>query len=457
MLDGNNISQELRYKLAQYDWDNPQTPLDLHKLGVHFFCEEYLPTRLSPETYATYLRRGLTPPNALPIFIPSDTSTRIKQFLDMNYYKLSNAGVQYLGNEANYHKPEDWDKSDIKICFVRISDYETMDGAFGGQLIANFIRDFTDNIFCDFAYFPHPTDISKIMDADLPLMWGNISKKPLLDFDIIYIGTSYPGERVNLATSLVKSGIPLYRWERFDETLPYSKKLPLVCLAGIGGSFCLTSNTLITLSDNSSKPIKDIAIGDLVKSFNPNTLLIEDQPVTATYSKPTDVLVHLLIDKENGEPPFTLSCTPDHRLFFKNRGWIQAEFVQAGHVLYTDRLDGTYSRVLEVKKECLDSPVEVFDITVNDTRTFFIENSVISHNCENVLGDNPVKGTAQNANVDLCFTPETLVHMADGSFKQIKDIRPGMLVKSFNTSTSRVENKRVNGTKTHSTRTALLS
>lgn len=258
MIDGNKAPAELRHKLANHQW-SPNTCLDLHKMGIHYYNPEYLPTQLDPFTYASYLRRGLTPPNALPVFVPEDTPERIKSFLDLNYFRLSMAGAQYLGNECNFQTPDKFDTAKLRVCFCRISDYETLDGAFGGQLVANFIRDFTDDIFCDFSYLPNPADIGKLFDAELPLMWGNIAKRPLRDYDILFIATSYPGERVNLPFALTKSGIPLYRWERWDDNLPYKQKMPLVCLAGIGAFFIENM-----LGDNPVKGLAGNAAADYI-------------------------------------------------------------------------------------------------------------------------------------------------------------------------------------------------
>lgn len=234
--DGNQISSELREKLRNFQW-SANSFLDLHSLGVHYWTPEYLPTWLDPMTYATLWRRGLTPPNALPIYTDENTHVRIKQFIDDNFYKLHLAGLPYLGNEANLQRAEDFDKKPIRMCFVRLSDYHTLDGAFGGQLINNFIQNFSDEVFADFSWIVAPPDVPKFMQAGLPIMFGNITKRPLTDFDIIVIATSYPGERVNAPLSLVRSGLPMYRWERFDDNLPYKARCPLVTVAGIGASF----------------------------------------------------------------------------------------------------------------------------------------------------------------------------------------------------------------------------
>lgn len=234
--DGNQISPELREKLRNFQW-SANSFLDLHSLGVHYWTPEYLPTWIDPMTYASIWRRGLVPPNALPIYTDENTHVRIRQFIEENYYKLHLAGLPYLGNEANIQPASDFDKKPIRMCFARISDYHTLDGAFGGQLINNFIQNFSDEVFADFAYIAAPSDVPKFMQAGLPLMFGNATKRPLTDFDIVIMATSYPGERVNVPVALTRSGIPLYRWQRFDANLPYRQRCPIIAAAGIGASF----------------------------------------------------------------------------------------------------------------------------------------------------------------------------------------------------------------------------
>ena len=235
LIDPNHLDLALKNQLNEFKW-TPSKFLDLHELGVHFFTPEYLPTDLDPMTYAALYARGITPPNALPIYVAPDCHERIKHFLATKYYKLAFGGVGYLGNEFNVQPGHLFDKAKVKICICRLSPYRVMEGSFGAYLLANFINDYSsdDEIFLDFAYQPEDADIPFLYEEGLPFYWGTSSKHPLTDFDIVIFGTSYAGERVNLPLALVKSGIPLHRWERFDASLPYHS--PDVLLAGIGAS-----------------------------------------------------------------------------------------------------------------------------------------------------------------------------------------------------------------------------
>ena len=101
--------------------------------------------------------------------------------------------------------------------------------------------------------------------------------------------------------------------------------------------------------------------------------------------------VKVFLTKKNAEvveiktKTTSLICTPDHRIFTLNRGWIEAEQLIKG-----DKLKGintkTYKEfgkpneylVESVKK--LDKTIDVYDIEM-DTNHNFLANNIIVHNC----------------------------------------------------------------------------
>jgi hypothetical protein len=267
MFDPNSLSPEFKYKLNHFVWGKDQPLsydyilhiLDLHALGVHFWTSEYLPSYVEPEVYAYILSKGLTPPMALPIWTDESTQAHIEKFLNENYHKLHGAGIQYLGNEVNIQPASAWDNAKLKVCMCRMSPYRIVDGSAGSHLVSNFITDYTDDIFIDFSFFPETSDISKFFNDGIPWLFGNTTKRPLIDFDIVIIVTTYQSERVHIPAAMVKSGIPLYHWERWDESLPYYKNCPIVLFAGIGSVFIEN-----LLGDNPIKGVAENAAADLV-------------------------------------------------------------------------------------------------------------------------------------------------------------------------------------------------
>lgn len=233
---GNCLSKAEKDRLNCFEWGE-NSFLDLHGMGVHWYSPEYMPTIMKPEVYAALSHRGLTAPISLPLYFPrGGVHERIDDWLEFNYFRLSRGGVHYLGNECNLQSADAWDSAECRVCFCRLSPYAVVDGSFGQHLVGNFITDFTDNVFIDYAYLPDSLDIPLLYGQGFPLMFGNATKRPLSDFDIVFFAQSYPQERVNAPVMWVKSGLPLYRWERFSSDLPYGD-LPLVVGAGLGASF----------------------------------------------------------------------------------------------------------------------------------------------------------------------------------------------------------------------------
>src|ERR1019366_4220039 len=320
-----HLDLALKNQIKMFKWTQSKF-LDLHALGIHYFDPSFLPTELDEGTYASLYHRGITPPNALPIYIPPDCNVRIEEFLETQYYKLRYGGVGYLGNEFNIQSGKVFDKAKVKICLCKLSPYRVMEGAFGVYLIANFINDYAsdEEIFIDFAYQPEDKDIPLFYEAGLPFLWGLSSKRPLTEFDIIIFGTSYAGERVNLPLALVKSGIPLHRWERFDTSLPYHKHCPDVLLAGIGAS-CFHPKTKVLMLDGEHKLIGDISIGEYVQSWNFGIRRSEPKMVTnviaSVSSKP---LLEIVFEDDMGNEVRCPPCTFDHPFYTNNRGWVIA-------------------------------------------------------------------------------------------------------------------------------------
>lgn len=263
----------LREEVKRRKW-TPGNLVDLHKMGIHWHDDKFMPVALDPLTYAAYFRSGLTSPISLPTFFPDDTRDKIKKFLEFNYFKLAHGGAQYLGNEFNIMPEEKFETSKLRVCILRLSTYADIDGAFGHYLISNFVEDYSDDIFVDFAFRPDDSDYSKIMDADLPLLWANTTKRPLQDFDM-----------------------------------------------------CFTPDTAVLTKDG-WVAISEIVEGDQVLTYNESTKDREYKQVIATSTHLTSKpLLDLEFEKEDGEV-VRVTCTNDHKFLTKNRGWVEAQHLE---------------------------------------------------------------------------------------------------------------------------------
>ena len=87
-----------------------------------------------------------------------------------------------------------------------------------------------------------------------------------------------------------------------------------------GGAGCFAPDTLVQTNDL-AKAIRDINIGDTVKSLNINTNEIELQSVTNTFSYSTNSKRLVEVEFEDGEK---VICTEDHE-FYVDGNWIAAK------------------------------------------------------------------------------------------------------------------------------------
>ncbi len=85
---------------------------------------------------------------------------------------------------------------------------------------------------------------------------------------------------------------------------------------------CLHPETKITLSDESFKMIKDIEVGDLVKTINEETGLIENKPVVKLHHNLNKGLQMYEIEMDNGD---ILKITGNHKVKLIDGSWKKVE------------------------------------------------------------------------------------------------------------------------------------
>jgi len=147
-----------------------------------------------------------------------------------------------------------------------------------------------------------------------------------------------------------------------------------------------------------NKQICDILIGEEVLSFNLDSNQEEFKPVVAISKKPTIKKIYR-IRTENGKE---LTCTEDHRIYTKNRGYIEAKDLTLEDTVITI---GALTNIKSI--EIVDEKVDyVYDIQVESNNNFFA-NDILIHNC---------------VVLDECLTEESIITLADGTKKTIGEI-----------------------------------
>ena len=125
----------------------------------------------------------------------------------------------------------------------------------------------------------------------------------------------------------------------------------------------------------------------------------------------------------------TVKCTPDHKIFTSTRGWVEAQ-----HLEITDQLlgynNGNSENIVAIISSLeLLSEEPVYDITVEDTHSFFA-NGVLVHNCEILLPTKPFQRIEdERGSIALC----TLGSANWGAFRDPQQMRKAcrVLVRSL--------------------------
>ncbi len=146
---------------------------------------------------------------------------------------------------------------------------------------------------------------------------------------------------------------------------------------------CFTGDTLVATEDGSRR-IDEIKVGDKVWAYNPDTGEKELKEVVSVFVKETDEILHL--ETTDG----TIDTTTTHPFYVVGEGWKAAGDLKFGDKIYA--LDGTTVIINGANLEKLDKPIKVYNLEVADFHTYFVGNTgMLVHNrCK--LGEN-MEGT----------------------------------------------------------------
>ena len=141
-----------------------------------------------------------------------------------------------------------------------------------------------------------------------------------------------------------------------------------------GKPHCFTAHTRI-ITKSGKKEIQDVKEGDELPSADPYTGEISYKKVLKTTRSETDTLVRVSV---NGE---TIETTESHPFWVEEYGFVPAYHLKQGDTL---RLaDGRNISVSKVEILHLDTPVPVYNFTVEDNHTYFVGDSgVWVHNAK---------------------------------------------------------------------------
>ncbi|MEM5871995.1 MAG: Hint domain-containing protein, partial [Candidatus Aenigmatarchaeota archaeon] len=170
-----------------------------------------------------------------------------------------------------------------------------------------------------------------------------------------------------------------------------------------GGSGCFPAGTKIRMVDGSTRNIEDIKIGDKILSFDGEGLV--EGNVNNIFGPIKDYVY--LLKTESKE----IKVTSEHPFYVGNGRFLTVEELKVGDWVYVLKENKMVPEKI-IYKELLFEPTYVYNLRVGETETFF-------------AGDFAVH------NKNGCFLAGTKILMADGSLKNIEDIKFGDIVLSF--------------------------
>ncbi|HEC80870.1 MAG TPA: hypothetical protein ENI42_00375, partial [Thermoplasmatales archaeon] len=177
---------------------------------------------------------------------------------------------------------------------------------------------------------------------------------------------------------------------------------------------CFLAGTNISMADGSYKRIEDVRVGDLVKAFDEKTGRIVVSWVTRVFHHTLGEMVDYYLVVNDG----LLKVTPEHRLYV-NGEWRGAWSLKIGDNL----CDINGNKVLVYSIQRVYSRVPTYNLEIERYHTYYA-NNILVHNAK-------------------CFMPDTPISMSDGTYKPIKDVQVGDVVKVFNQENGTVENASV--------------
>ena len=140
---------------------------------------------------------------------------------------------------------------------------------------------------------------------------------------------------------------------------------------GIEAKYCFVAGTMVVTAVG-GVAIEDIVAGDLVLSCDPETGDVTYKRVLKTYINETDTLVHVTTDDD------TIVSTSTHPFYVSDKGWVKAGNLKPGDKL-VDK-NGEIVLVNSVEIEELESPVKVYNFSVEDYHTYYVGSGLLVHN-----------------------------------------------------------------------------
>ena len=191
---------------------------------------------------------------------------------------------------------------------------------------------------------------------------------------------------------------------------------------------CLHPDEFVWMADGTKKCIKDVKIGEMVLTFNPETLDITETSVINHFVRPNEFPIYKLTTQSGRE----ITATSDHK-FMTNQGWKTVDEIHKDNtikiLIYSNDLTGKHFENVvrfELQPEGLISDIEV----ESENHSFIASNGFASKNCAMAKQAIGVYSTNYDHRMDktayvLSYPSRPLVETRVMNFIQLNQIPSG--------------------------------
>ena len=126
----------------------------------------------------------------------------------------------------------------------------------------------------------------------------------------------------NYMVCIMNDGTKIRRTEEDDFIPSFAENVDvkLTDKCSMGCKFCFPEDVLIE-TPQGKKQISDIKKGDMVYSFNPLNSEFQIKPVDMLFCRNYEgELIEIMLEDNS-----IIKCTPNHKFYTTNRGWVAAE------------------------------------------------------------------------------------------------------------------------------------
>ncbi len=162
---------------------------------------------------------------------------------------------------------------------------------------------------------------------------------------------------------------------------------------------CFIAGTLISTPEG-LVPIEEIRSGDVVWSFDPETLEVSEKQVNQVLVHQSNDLVKIAVGNE------IITATSNHPFYAVTKGFISALELRAGDILIN--VNGESVVVDKVQHEILEAPVDVFNFSIRNNHTYFVGAAAVGvHNAGGPCAQTGAPAQMRQSSIDTVIN-ETL-------------------------------------------------